>query len=80
MANRWANYEIVHCESNREVLVLRDLGPWDEFLTVTNDIENVVKKLSLVGKLGNGRRLVYLDSEGELTEVRVVNGRFAGFI
>lgn len=63
---RRSNYEIVF--EDEEKMVLRDIGPWDHFLTITNDAENVV--LELRGVL-RGRRLFYYDSEGELTEIDV---------
>lgn len=70
-----ANYEIVEDLTDR--LVIRDLGPWDRFMSVTNDAENVVKELA--GRL-NGRRLFYYDSEGFLGELLVRgDGRFDGF-
>jgi hypothetical protein len=57
-------------------IVIRDLGPWDEHPTVTNDAEWVVSQLvPLVGS----RRLYYYDSEGELDELVIRGGRFAGF-
>lgn len=63
---RRSNYEIVLQDMER--MVLRDIGPWDHFLTITNDAENVVAELR--GTL-RGRRLFYYDSEGELTEIEV---------
>jgi len=69
-----ARYEVVSDCPDR--LVIRDLGPWDLHPTVTNDAENVVSEL--VARLGK-RRLFYHDSEGVLDELRVVDGRFAGF-
>ena len=58
------------------VFLIRDLGPWDVHFTVTNDAENVV--LQLAPRL-KGRKLLYFDSEGEVTELKVKDGRFAGF-
>lgn len=57
-------------------LVIYDAGPWDVHFTVTNDAENVVRKLV---PLLDGRRLFYFDSEMELDELVVKDGRFAGF-
>jgi len=72
------NYEIV---DDREgyPLVIRDVGPWDEHLTVTNGVEAVVIELVDEGKLPEGRRLLYYDSEGQLDEIIVRDGKFAGF-
>lgn len=71
---RRANYEIV--EDSSAQMIIRDLGPWDQFLTVTNAAEVVVIELSDQLK---GRRLFYYDSDGALDELVVVNGLFAGF-
>lgn len=71
---RRANYEII--EQGEHRIVIRDLGPWDLFLTVTNDAERVVEELAPVLK---GRRLLYYDSDGELDELMVSDGKFAGF-
>ena len=49
-------------------LIIEDVGPWDQHMTITNDIENVITDLIFSGKLTTGRRLFYFDSEGELTE------------
>lgn len=73
MASREANYQVV--ESTDERIVLRDVGPWDRYMTITNAAESVVAGL---GDIGN-RRVFYYDSEGELTELVVKNGQFAGF-
>ena len=59
-----------------EYMVIDDLGPWDEFPTITNSAEEVV--LELASRL-NGRRLFYCDSEDVYDELKVEDGRFAGF-
>jgi len=53
---RKSNYTIVrepfaYTKSQREdeALIIRDLGPWDKFMTVTNNAENVVKELFEAG-------------------------------
>lgn len=50
-------------------LVIRDVGPWDAFPTVTNAAEAVVVELRRRGMLPTGRRLFYYDSEGVLDEI-----------
>lgn len=70
-----SNYEIV--SENDAEIILRDLGPWDQFMSVTNDIERIVTDLG--SRLKIGMRLYYFDSEGDLTEVRLNDGKFAGF-
>ena len=71
---RRANFTIV--EENDERICLQDLGPWDRYLSITNDAEEVVRQLA--GRL-RGRRLEYLDSDGELTRLVVEDGKFVGF-
>jgi len=76
MYDRHAQYEIVSSEPD-EPLVIRDLGPWDRYLTVTNDAERVVRELWERGLLGSTvpdaehppRKLLYYDSEGLLDEL-----------
>lgn len=75
MPNQKANYQVVERTAKR--IVLQDVGPWDRYMTITNAAENVVEAEILNG-LGP-RRLFYYDSDGELTELLVKNGRFAGF-
>lgn len=74
-----ANYTFVKDHPRNEPLIIRDVGPWDEHPTVTNDAEAVVSELLAKGMLPRGRQLLYYDSEGELTEIVVRNGRFGGF-
>ena len=58
-------------------VLIRDIGPWDQCFTVTNDAENVVARiLPILGR----RRLFYFDSEGDLGELKVKDGKFAGFV
>jgi hypothetical protein len=76
---RNAQYLIVEDEPNKP-LIIQDIGPWDEFLTVTNDAEQVVEALVKEGRLPAGRRLLYFDSEyPDLDELLVRDGKFAGF-
>ncbi len=77
MSNRRANYEIV--ERTPEKLVIYDVGPWNEYLTVTNAAEDVVDELIKSGTLKPDQRLFYYDSEGECDEILHKNGRFTGF-
>lgn len=59
-----------------EYVAIKDIGPWNVHFTVTNDAENVVAEIA--PRL-NGRRLLYIDSEGEPGELKVERGAFAGF-
>lgn len=73
---RPANYR-VDVEDEMTVTI-RDIGPWDEHMTVTNDVERVVRDLHELDL--QCRRLYYYDSEGELDEIlHDGNGRFLGF-
>jgi len=69
-----ASYSIV--EDSNDYLILQDNGPWSDFPTITNDAENIVKML---GVRLNGRRLYYFDSDGEIGELLIKDGVFAGF-
>ncbi len=74
-----ANYEILHDQSTNDVLVIRDVGPWDRHKTVTNAAEQVVSNLYDQGLLDDGRRLLYYDSEGDRDELLHQDGKFLGF-
>ena len=75
--NREANYIIVGEDQN--MLVIRDVGPWDQHPSVTNDAENVVLELAGQNLLQPGRRLLYYDSDGRLDEMLIKDGVFLGF-
>lgn len=69
----------IEVERTPEVLVIRDVGPHTRHPTVTNDAEEVVRRLHAALALPAGRRLFYYDSEGQLDELLVRDGVFAGF-
>jgi hypothetical protein len=72
---RKANYELV-AQDSKHVLI-KDIGPWDKYFTVTNAAEQVVAELA---PMLAGRRLEYIDSEGHCAVLLVdKNGKFAGF-
>lgn len=74
------NYVVVEDDFlQKEPLVIRDVGPWNRHMTVTNGAEEVVDELAAQGRLPEGRRLLYYDSEGQLDEILVRDGKFAGF-
>ena len=75
--NRKANYIIVAVGPDR--VVIRDVGPWDKYLSVTNDAENVVLDLAGQNLLQPGRRLFYYDSDGRMDEMLIKDGVFLGF-
>lgn len=74
MNNNTPRFKVVE-ETNECVLIL-DLGPWDQHRTITNGAEAVV--LAMAPSLA-GRRLEYIDSEGQRDQLLVRDGRFAGF-
>lgn len=69
-----ANFQ--YLRETSEYVLIRDVGPWDLHPTVTNDAENVIARID--PPLGS-RRLFYVDSEGDTSEIVVAGGRFAGF-
>ena len=69
-----AAYEVVERDAGK--VVLRDVGPWNEHPTVTNDAEQVVEE---VFAWAGARRILYYDSEGELTELVHDGPRFVRF-
>lgn len=69
-----ATYEIVRW--SEDCVLIKDTGQHDKQLTITNDAERVVAALS---PMLQGRRLEYLDSEGNRDQLLVRDGQFAGF-
>jgi len=76
-------FEWVKSECDADEFVIRDIGPHNVFLTVTNDVEAVVRYLIELGEIGDskpGRRLFYYDSEGYRDEINFSgDGTFLGF-
>jgi hypothetical protein len=73
-----ANFEVLRNNPDQP-LIITDVGPWDVHFTVTNDAEWVVEWLVSHKYLSEGRKLLYYDSEGDLDEIVVKDGKFAGF-
>ncbi len=73
MARR-ANYRVE--KATQAYMLLTDLGPWDQYLTIANAAEQVVAEVR--DQLGK-RRLFYRDSDGELTELALKDGKFETF-
>lgn len=69
-----ANYNVIL--QVRDFVLIKDLGPHDQYLTITNGAESVVRELVSNGKIQSGQRLFYLDSEGEMSEIEfhVIDG------
>lgn len=73
-----ANYVIVNDKPG--LIVIRDVGPWDHYGTVTNAAEGVVAELYRRGVLPAGKVLLYYDSENCLDQLRHDGqGRFTGY-
>lgn len=69
------NYRVI--EITKDLVLLQDIGPWDLYPSITNGVEKVVE---LVFPLLQGRRLEYIDSEGERDEIVVTpDGEFQEF-
>ncbi len=62
--------------NTKEFIFVVDVGPWNEFMTVTNNVEDVLKSLGPV--LGN-KKLYYEDSEGIFDEILHDGIVFMGF-
>jgi len=72
------NYVIV--ADSKEKIVIRDIGPWDRYATVTNAAEGVVEELFRRGVLPQGKLLLYYDSSGDLDQLLHDGaGVFTGF-
>lgn len=73
-----SRFEIV--ENRPDRICIRDLGPWDQYKTVTNDAENVVAVLFQRRAIKPGKRLFYYDSDQQLDEILFdSSGKFTGF-
>ena len=85
MIDRAARWEIVKaCDLLRveqfgDALIIKDVGPWETYKTVTNDAANVVARLLLSGTLKPGQRLLCYDSGGNLDELLIKDGKFVDF-
>ena len=71
------NFETV--EDSENCHIIRDIGPWNTHLTITNGAELVVEFLFNNNIIKNGKRLFYYDSDNELSELRHENGKFLGY-
>ena len=72
------NYDVIQHVPGKPI-VIKDLGPWDKFPTVTNAAEEVIEDLGRRGMLMNGSKVFYIDSEGRMDELLIRDGKFAGF-
>ena len=75
-----SNYEIVEDSiTGEDPLIIKDVGPWNKFTSVTNNAERVVIDLFVSRKLMEGQRLLYYDTEGNLDEIVIKSGHVVGF-
>lgn len=58
--------------------VIRDIGG-GPFLSVTNDADRVVENVINLESYTPGQRLLYYDSDGNLDELKIKDGKFDGF-
>jgi hypothetical protein len=80
MTDRSARFVVIEDSfDGSDPLVIKDIGPWTDHLSITNDAGGVVERLLRDGRLQPGQRLFYYDSEGGLDEMLVKDGKFAGF-
>jgi len=73
------NPQYMVVSSNPMALTIKDVGPWEKHMTVTNAAEVVVDELFASGLLKEGQRLLYYDSEEQLDEILIEKRAFAGF-
>jgi hypothetical protein len=69
-----ANWSVI--QANKDWVIIRDLGPWDQYKTITNAVEFVVENIS---RYLDGRQLFYYDSSGQLDEIVIEDGKFDRF-
>lgn len=72
-----ANFDIV--KKTDKFVLIRDIGPWDRYQTITNDAEGAVKFLLSNGELKVGQKLIYIDSEGDYCELKFNAKGFINF-
>ncbi len=76
---RPAQFRIIE-DNPGEPLVIQDMSAAFLCGTITNDAEGVVERLFEAGKLPDGRKLLYYDSDGAIGElVHDGKGHFLGF-
>jgi hypothetical protein len=73
-----ANYEIVE-DRPGEALIIWDIGPWDQYKTITNAAEEVIRELHARGLIPGKRQVLYYDSEGQIDELLHDEAHFLSF-
>ena len=64
---------------DEKLVLLKDIGPWDQFKTITNNAKEVVEEIRELGHLETDPNLLYWDSEGNLTELVYNDSGFLDF-
>jgi len=59
-----SNYNVI--ADTETYILLQDVGPWDKYKTITNDIDDVLSDLKTIL---NNRELRYIDSDGDVSIV-----------
>lgn len=76
-----ANYVVI-C-APREFILIKDVGPHDQFLTVTNGAEFVIQEMWANGFLLERPRIFYVDTDEVVDELRYsmdgTQPRFTGY-
>lgn len=75
---RKANYAILSNDNTH--ITLEDIGPWNIYLTITNDIDNIVSDLYKKSLLTNEKEFSYIDSDGFVTYIKHKDGKFISFL
>ena len=80
MSFKYPKYEIV--VNKPHIIIVRDLGPHDQFPTITNAVERLIYDLRNHGYLGDSskeKRLGYYDSSDWLDEIIYNSNGFVSF-
>ena len=77
MEFKTVNFEYVRCGRPDGIVILRDLGPWDEFKTITNAPEWTVE--NVCNDYPSTKMILYYDSSGKIDLIRFKDGKFKGF-
>lgn len=73
-----AMFEIESPRNEDGFFVIRDIGD-EAIVSVTNDAEAVVHRVVKFESYAPGQRLLYYDSDGNLDELKIKDGKFDGF-
>lgn len=75
---RIAHYKILN--ANSRFVLIKDLGPWHRFPTITNSAKEVVRDLYRNDFLETDQRIFYYDEDEQADEIlHDGKGRFLGF-